>query len=102
MKNQIKSVLVLASTGIIGTAYVPAPKVRPSKDFVESAYMAPTRYQRWAKSEVRKMQILDNIRIIREQIRIKSRNKNATVGYNYGTIAIHSHNLMEAIANTLA
>ena len=97
MKNQIKSILVLSSAGIIGSAYTPAPKPRPSKEFVQSTYIAPTRYQRWEKSEVRKRQILDNIRALRQETKKLARNRHTTIGYNYGTIAIHSHNLIESI-----
>lgn len=97
MKSQLESVLVLASTGIIGSAYTPAPKERPTKEFVQSTYIAPTRYQRWEKSEVRKRQLMDNIRALRQETKKLARNRYATVGYNYGTIAIHSHNLIENI-----
>lgn len=104
MNKNFKStaVLVVSGLAVMGTAYTPAPKPRPAKELVESAYMAPTRFQRWTKSEVRRMQLQDNIRKIREQIKVKARDRYSTTGYNYGTIAIHSHNLMNSIANTLA
>jgi hypothetical protein len=77
MKKSItKSVMVLASTGVMmNMAYVPVPKHKPSADVV-ATYLDghrtynPQKYSNnWNRSEQRKAEILQNINNIRTQIR---------------------------------
>jgi hypothetical protein len=76
MKKRIKRspVLILASLGILGTAYIPerTPKPLLSREFISKVYARPTGEQRWLASEKRKKQILAEIRRIRKRIRLQA------------------------------
>ena len=102
MKKHTKRILVFAGSAIMGTAYCPEPKQAPSREFVSRTYVRATREQKWQASERRKNELQNKVIAAREQLRMKARNPKATVGYNYGTIAIHSHNLIDSILNNKA
>jgi hypothetical protein len=102
MQKNTKRILLFAGSAIMGTAYCPEPKPAPSKEFISRTYVRATREQKWQASERRKQELQNNVIAAREQLRKKVRNPKATVGYNYGTIAIHSHNLIDSILNNKA
>jgi len=102
MKKNTKRMLVFAGTAIMGIAYIPEPKPAPTREFISRTYVRATREQKWQASERRKQELQNNIIAARIQLRMKARNPKATVGYNYGTIAIHSHNLIDNILNQKA
>jgi len=102
MKKNTKRMLVFAGTAIMGIAYIPEPKPAPTREFISRTYVRATREQKWQASERRKQELQNNIIAARIQLRMKVRNPKATVGYNYGTIAIHSHNLIDNILNRKA
>lgn len=102
MQKNTKRILLFAGSAIMGTAYCPEPKPAPSKEFISRTYVRATREQKWQASERRKQELQNNVIAAREQLRKKARNPKATVGYNYGTIAIHSHNLIDSILNNKA
>lgn len=102
MQKKTKRILLFAGSAIMGTAYCPEPKPAPSKEFISRTYVRATREQKWQASERRKQELQNNVIAAREQLRKKARNPKATVGYNYGTIAIHSHNLIDSILNNKA
>jgi hypothetical protein len=102
MKKNTKRMLVFAGTAIMGIAYIPEPKPAPTREFISRTYVRATREQKWQASERRKQELQNNVIAARIQLRMKARNPKATVGYNYGTIAIHSHNLIDNILNRKA
>lgn len=63
--------MMLASLGVLGIAYTPQTehKSKPSREFIKSTYIRPTRVEKWRASEARKEQILADIRMIRNNIR---------------------------------
>jgi hypothetical protein len=74
MKNTItKSVLVLASTGVLGIVYTPTPRTsKPHKEFIERTYIRSTYKDQIYASELRKREILANIRSIRREMKLQS------------------------------
>ena len=102
MQKNTKRILLFAGSAIMGTAYCPEPKPAPSKEFISRTYVRATREQKWQASERRKNELQNKVIAAREQLRMKARNPKATVGYNYGTIAIHSHNLIDSLLNQKA
>ena len=105
-KSKAGGVLVFAGTAIMGTAYTPAPKPKPSNEFITTHYIRPTRIQRWEASEKRKEEILSTLKVLRKDIRTKIEkyklDKNTVIAGITATqkLAIHSTKLMSDIANS--
>lgn len=70
---QLSPVLIIKSLGILGMAYIPVPGAgKPTHEFISKTYARPTGEQRWKASEIRKQQIIAEIRKIRKRIRLKA------------------------------
>ncbi len=73
MKKKHKTVLILASLGILGAAYVPPVRHnRPSLEFITKTYYRPTSQERQRVSEMRKIVLLREIRQIRKAISLQA------------------------------
>jgi hypothetical protein len=113
-KSITKSTLILAGTGIVmGIAYTPVPKHRPSAEVVANYLQGHKNYNpmkypnNWNYSEGRKQQIqasLSKITAIRHQIRTQAEvyrrdhNTVITAVTPQQKLAIHSELLMARIA----
>ena len=104
-RNKVGGILIMAGTSVMGIAYTPVSKPKPTRDFIEHVYIRPTGEQRWYASEVRKRQILDKISAAKKVIRIKAESyqidKNTRViGITANQkLNIHSMKLMSRIAD---
>lgn len=104
-RSKVGGILIMAGTAIMGTAYVPVPKPRASREFISKTYARPTGQQRWQASEARKAEILRNLDNAKKAIRNKAesfkidRNTKVT-GYTANQkIIVHSTRLMSNIAD---
>ena len=104
-RSKIKTILVMAGSTIMNSAYVPVPKPRPSKEFISRVYARPTGEQRWQASEARKREILQKLNDTKKNIRVKAetyqvdRNTRITAITANQKLNIHSMMLMSDIAN---
>lgn len=100
--------MILASLGLLGIAYTPKPKDKPSREFIQKVYVRSTGEQRWYASEKRKKEIMVEIRKIRKAIKLQAetyvddRTKlKVSVYSNREKRNVHSYKLMASIANQL-
>ena len=104
MQTKNKAMLVMVGSSILGTAYTPIPKSVPTKEFITRVYVRPTGEQKWQASELRKRELLENLKNARAAIKNLSeslqidRNTRITGVTANQKVIIHSTKLMLHIA----
>lgn len=104
-RSKVGGILIMAGSAIMGTAYIPVQKPRPSREFISKTYVRPTDEQRWQASEARKKEILKSLDAIKKTIRNKAaiyyidRNTKVTGYTAKEKLIIHSTKLMSSIAD---